>query len=178
MFTTRQDIVEWFDANINLLDYVIIDAPWNYINSKYSRFWNNISYMDIFQCCKTDYMLIWTTTEGLATLMWHQTESEYELKALIPWLKTSTYVDSTTPARVCKEYIAVFCKPGVSFLRTCSATLAVEESVEQDTKPRVWEESFIQMLLDRGLKGKYISPQGFISFDIKPKPKISKTNLF
>ena len=176
MFKTRAEIAQWFNDNINTQDYVIIDAPWNYVKCDYSSFWDNISYMDIFQSCTTDYMFIWTTTEGLATLMWHQTESDYELKALIPWLKTNTRVDSLTSVGVCKEFLAVFCKPSISFLRSCSATIIVEDS--QTTKPRIWEESFIQMLVDKNLKGKYISPQGFISFDVKPKPKIYKKDLF
>lgn len=176
MFKTHNDIAEWFDKNINEFDYIMIDAPWNYVQCQYSNFWSNISYIDIFQSCKTNYMFIWTTTEGLATLMWHQTESEYELKALIPWLKTTTSVDSSTPVKICKEYLAVFCRPGVSFLRNCSATIIVEDA--DSSKPRLWEESFFQMLLDRNLKGKYISPKGFISYDIKPRPRIYKTDLF
>lgn len=176
MFKTRQDIVEWFDKNINTFDYIMIDAPWNYVNCEYSNFWSNMSYVDIFQSCTTNYMFIWTTTEGLATLMWHQTESEYELKALIPWLKSSAPVDSSTPVKVCKEYLAVFCRPGISFLKRCSATIIVGET--SSNKPRVWEESFIQMLIDRDLKGRYISPKGFISFEVKPRPKIYKNDLF
>lgn len=154
----------------------MIDAPWNYINCKFSNFWQNLSYMDIFQSCKTKYMFVWCTTEGLATLMWHQTESEYELKVLIPWLKTSSKVDSSTSTRVCREYLAVFCRPGFSFIRNFNSTIIVEDT--DLVKPRLWEESFLQMLLDKNLKGKYIAPRGFISFDIKPRPKISKTDLF
>ena len=176
MFKNRSEISEWFNNNINQYDYVIIDAPWNYIRCESSRFWDNVSYMDIFQSCRTNYMFVWTTVEGLATLMWHQTESEYELKALIPWLRTSSSVTSLTPSTSCREYLAVFCRPGVSFLRTCTTTLIVEDS--GTTKPRLWEESFIQLLLDKQLLGKYIAPKGFITFDIKPRPKISKTDLF
>lgn len=176
MFKTQQEISEWFENNINSFDYVMIDAPWNYINCNYSSFWDNISYMDIFQSCATNFMFIWTTTEGLATLMAHQTESEYELRALIPWLCTSNPVDCSTPTKICKEYLAVFCKPCISFLRTCTATMIVED--DNTHKPRRWEESFIQMLTNKGLVGRYLSPKGFITFETKPKPKIQKTDLF
>ena len=176
MLQNKSEIKQWFDLNVNEYDYVIIDAPWNYVKCDASGFWDKVSYMDIFQSCRTDFMFIWTTVEGLGTLMAQQIESDYELKALMPWLCTNTNVDINTSCRICKEYLAVFCRPYTSFIKTCATTVILEPN---DTyKPRRWEESFIQLLSDKGLVGKYLSPRGFITFRTEKQPQIHKKDLF
>ena len=173
---TRREISDWFDLNINEYDYVIIDAPWNYVKCDHSSFWDTLSYLDIFQSCKTDFMFIWTTVEGLATLMAQQVESDYELKALMPWLCTTTNVDTSTSSKICKEYLAVFCRPYASYVKTCTTTMIIEPS--ENYKPRKWEEGFVQMLADKGLAGKYLSPRGFITFRTEKQPQVYKKDLF
>lgn len=176
MSYTAEEIVQWFDREVNSLDYIIIDPPWNYTKPNYSSLWDSISYQRIFQNCKTDYIFIWTTLDNLASLMWHQTESDYELKALLPWIRSTSSIDSTTSVRVCGDYLAVFCKPGVSFLRNLSTTMIVEDTTM--SRPRNWEERFVQMLEGRDLKGRYMSLLGFISFKVHPKVTIHKNTLF
>lgn len=172
----NSEISEWFNLNINEYDYIIIDAPWNYVKCDHSPFWDKLCYMDIFQSCKTAYMFIWTTVEGLATLMSQQVESDYELKALMPWLCTDTNVDCNTSSRICKEFLAVFCRPYVSFVKTCSTTMIIEPN--DNYKPRRWEESFVQLLSDKGLVGKYLSPRGFITFTPQKQSHIHRKDLF
>lgn len=170
------DTEEWFNMNINKYDYVIIDAPWNYVRCQASSFWDKVCYMDIFQNCTTNYMFIWTTVEGMSTLMSQQIESEYELKALIPWLCTNSDVNTETSYKICREFLAVFCKPRCSFIKLCSPTIILEPNIT--TKPRKWEEQLIRTLSEKGLEGRYISPQGFITFKLEKQAHIHRKDLF
>lgn len=175
----------WVKQNVNNMDYVVIEPPC--LNKgQYSYIWSNIGLIDIFQTFDIKYLFMWVDVNTLPRLFTVYQESDYEFKALLPWVKiTKTdnlFYTLTNTLKSNVEYLAVFQKPNVPKLKFNDKNIIVDEQDSYTHKPKKWEEYLQKQLSYSGLEGIYIHSNGdyekLISIDQDDEPKVHKTELF
>ena len=153
---------------VSVTDYMFIDPPWNYRPTRYSsaQFWNGVTFSHLFQHLNCSTLFIWTTIESLPVMLSGTLESNFELKSLIPYVRTARNEDTMsallTGFRNPLMYLAVFQRPMSPIALPLSKSFIIEQDNEVQ-RPIMWEDKMFLQLSKEGFKGIYILPDGTVA---------------
>lgn len=172
--------------NCKGVNYIFIDPPWNYPLNKYnSEFWSFISFYEIFHTLTVPTLFIYVNLDKIPVMLSAFTESTYELKALIPYIRTAKNDSGiTSDIHVFRnpiQYIAMFqladAVPLPAFTK-----VGVIEPDNGFHKPVAWEDALFMQLLHENQVGLYILPDGTVAdtdvSKVKGNTSMSKNELF
>ena len=179
---------EFLDSDLSNSDYIFIDPPWNYPPTKFSsEFWKELSYIDLFQEIKSPMLFIYVTLDNLPLMMSSHLESEYDLKALIPYARVKSdegaLYSITHGFKNQLQYVAVFqsSRSDVNISTLCKDIIVEDDNSFK--RPIKWEEKmFLELMSQHRLEGVYILPEGTVAAttnsNISSISQMSKKELF
>lgn len=112
------------------LKYTLVNIPTKENYTPISDIYEQVTLSDIFQEINTDYLILCVSNELLTSVFNIYTESDYNFRYLIPWLKInyddSSLINVTTKLKYCMDYVLVFQKPLTRNIKSVLQTLIIE----------------------------------------------------
>lgn len=145
--------------------------------------YENFTLNDIFYNTDLQYLILKVSPEALSLIFNAYSESIYEFKFIIPWIKSNfddnSMISITNKLKKCVDYIIVFQRSGTRNIKSFLSSIVIE--TDKGNELNNWEKNLIINFSSLDYNGIIITQDGFITktSDLISTSKYrSKINLF